>query len=156
MMRLRATLRLQLLRHDWTGIADTVPPSFVNSAEQAAAIETISFIRRSPRLIVPTATVKRRSRRSQTFIAVVQTWPPTPSICLRCASVACSEGDLFGQLHGPALVRGRQVLVEAEQMMLLVRGVTKSDEEIFDCNKALLLLAIGHPKQANELLASLN
>jgi hypothetical protein len=64
------------------------------------------------------------------------------------------EGNLFEQLHGEALVRGRQVLGEAEQMMLHARTLNASDSQIFNCNKALLLLALGQPEQANELLTS--
>ena len=62
--------------------------------------------------------------------------------------------DLFRQLHNSALIRGRQVLIEAEQMMLHVKALGNSNSEIFRCNKALLLLALGQPEQANKLLTS--
>jgi hypothetical protein len=64
--------------------------------------------------------------------------------------------DLFEQLKGTALIRGRNILIEAEQMMLHARAVSNYDTEIFGCNKAVLLLALGQPEQANMLLATLH
>jgi hypothetical protein len=40
--------------------------------------------------------------------------------------------------------------------MLRVRNLSAADKEIFDCNKALLLLALGRPDEANEVLAATN
>jgi hypothetical protein len=43
MTRLRATLRLQLLRRDWTAIAKTEPPLDLSPSEQSSVVETIQF-----------------------------------------------------------------------------------------------------------------
>jgi hypothetical protein len=55
--------------------------------------------------------------------------------------------DGFAELHGSALNRGRQILAEAEQAMLQLRDVSVADLETFNCNKALLLLALAEPNR---------
>jgi hypothetical protein len=62
---------------------------------------------------------------------------------------------VFAELHGIALLRGRQLLVEAEEMMRHARAVTPSDSEIFNSNKAIPLLALGEAEGALELLTPL-
>ena len=64
-------------------------------------------------------------------------------------------GDLFAQLSGADLVRGHQVLLDAEDMMRRVRGVTPEESAIVDSNKALLLIALREPQKAIELLTRL-
>ena len=53
MTRLRATLRLQLLRRDWTAIANTEAPSDLLPGEQSSAIDTITFYEAVAALINP-------------------------------------------------------------------------------------------------------
>jgi tetratricopeptide (TPR) repeat protein len=156
MTRLRATLRLQLLRRNWTAIANTEPPSGLSPGEQSSAVETINFYKAVAALINPDGD---RHVAEQMFAQLQHRCPDVVAYATNLFAARISlllGGDLFGQLHGAALIRGRQVLVEAEQMMLRVRAVGNSDSEIFSCNKALLLLALGQPEQANELLTSLH
>jgi hypothetical protein len=155
MTRLRATLRLHLLRGEWTAIANAVPPPDISQGEQPAAIETITFYKALAALSNPTGDPKVAE---QVFGQLQSRRPEVAAyaINLFAARISCLLGtNLFGQVHGPELVRGRQILVEAEQMMLHVRAVGNADSEIFNLNKAQLLLALGHPDQANELLTSL-
>ena len=156
MTRLRATLRLQLLRRDWTAIANTEPPSDLSPGEQPSAVETINFYKAAAALINPDGD---RHLAERMFAQLQRRRPDVAAYAtnLLAARISLLLGDdLFGQLHDAALIRGRQVLAEAEHMMLQVRAIGDSDSEIFTCNKALLLLALGQPEQANELLTSLH
>lgn len=156
MTRLRGTLRLQLLRRDWTAIANTQPPSDLSHAEQSSAVETITFYKALAAVTNPNGD---RQVAEQMFAQLQQRRPDVVAYAINLFAARISlllGGDLFRQLHGAVLVRGCQVLVEAEQMMLHVPAVSDSDAEIFICNKALLLLALGQPEEANELLTSLH
>ncbi len=156
MTRLRATLRLQLLRRDWPAIAKTEPPSGLSPGEQSSAVETIQFYKAVAALINPDGD---RHVAEQMFAQLQHRHSDVAAYATNLFAARISlllGGNLFAQLHGAALVRGRQVLVESEQMMLQVRSIGDSDSEIFACNKALLLLALGQPEQANELLTSLH
>jgi hypothetical protein len=62
--------------------------------------------------------------------------------------------DGFAELHGSAFNRGRQILAEAELAMLQLRDVSAADLETFNCNKALLLLALGEPSRAHGVIES--
>jgi len=154
--RLRATLRLQLLRRDWTAIANTEPPSNLSPGEEPSAVETINFYKATAGLINPDGD---RRQAEQMFAQLQHRRPDVLAYATNLFAARISlllGGDLFGQLHDAALIRGRQVLAEGEQMMLQVRPIADSDSEIFTCNKAVLLLALDHPEQANELLTSLH
>ncbi len=156
MTRLRATLRLQLLRRDWTAIAKTEPPADLSPGEQPSAVETVNFYKAVATLINPDGD---RHAAEQMFAQLHHRRPEVAAYATNLFAARISlllGGDLFAQLHDAVLVRGRQVLAEAEQMMLHVRAINNSDSEIFTCNKALLLLALGQPEQANELLTSLH
>jgi hypothetical protein len=63
------------------------------------------------------------------------------------------RSDLFARLRGDDVIRGRKALGEAEASMLQARDVTAAEKETFDCNRALPLLALGRPDEANEALA---
>ena len=155
MTRLRATLRLHLLRGEWTAIANAVPPSDISQGEQSAALETIAFYKALATLNNPKGD---RQVAEQMFRQLQSRRPDVApyAINLFAAQISYLLGtNLFAQLQGAALVRGRQVLLEAEQMMVHVRALGNFDSEIFNCNKALLLLALGQPEQADELLMPL-
>ena len=154
MARLRATLRLHLLREEWSAIASAEPPSHFSPAEQQAAIETIKFYEASTELKKPDGD---RHAAEQMFAQLQNRHPDVTAYALNLFATRISLllNSSFDQLHGPALVRGHQILAEAEGMMRRVSVADDSDREIFLCNKALLLLALGQPEQANELLTTL-
>ena len=66
------------------------------------------------------------------------------------------NADFFAELKGQDLVTGRQLLANAEQWMLHARTASSSDIELFNSNKATLLLALGQPDQTYDLLSSLS
>jgi hypothetical protein len=70
------------------------------------------------------------------------------AVNLFAARISCLlGGDLFARLQGGDVIRGRKALIEAEDSMPHVRNLSAADWEIFSCNKALLLLALGQPDQ---------
>jgi tetratricopeptide (TPR) repeat protein len=155
MTRLRATLRLQLLRQEWAAIANTEPSPQLSPSEKSSAEEIISFYKALAVLQNPSG---NRQAAEQMFTQLQRRRPDIPSYSINLFAAQISDllgADLFAQLDGATLVRGRRILADAEQMMLGVRSIGASDTEIFTCNKALLLLALGQPEQAYELLASL-
>ena len=154
MARLQATLRLHLLREEWSAIVNTEPPSHFSHAQRQAAFETITFYQALAALKNPDGD---RRGSEQMFVQLQRRHPDVTAYALNLFATRISLllDSSFEELHGPALVHGRQILAEAEEMMLRVRVVNDSDTEIFRCNKALLLLALGQPEQANELLTAL-
>jgi hypothetical protein len=155
MMRLRDTLRLHLLRGEWDAITNFSLPEPTAYVGQATEAETIIFYKGLVELNRPGG---NRNEAEQMFAQLQgrHTEVAAYVINLFAARINLLLGnDLFGQLRGAAFVRGRQVLAEAEQMILHARAVGTSESEIFDCNKALLLLALGQPERANELLIPL-
>jgi hypothetical protein len=155
MTRLRATLRLQLLRQEWAAIEKAEPSSEFPASEKASAAETISFYKALAVLQNPEGD---RQAAEQMFTQLQRRRTDIPSYAINLFAAQISHllgSDLFAQLDGVTLVRGRRILSDAEQMMLGVRAIGASDTEIFTCNKALLLLAVGQPERAYELLTSM-
>ena len=153
--RLRAILRLQLSRGEWDAIARTEPPPGLSTGEQPLALETIEFYKAIAALQNP---ADGRQVAEQLFSRLYARHSSVPAYAVNLVAARISlllGGDLFARLRGAALARGRQVLAEAEQMMLHVRSIDAADTEIFSCNKALLLLALGQGDQAYQLLVSL-
>jgi tetratricopeptide (TPR) repeat protein len=153
--QLRSELALKLLRGDWGGIAATEPPTDLTASEKDAAIETISFYKALAALNNPAAD---REGAVQVFTALQRRHPQVAgyTVNLFAAQITSLLGaNLFEQLHGEALVRGRYALAQAEQAMAGLRTIGASETEIFTCNKALLFLALGQPDQALEILSSL-
>lgn len=154
-VRLRASLALKLLRGDWAGIAAAEPPPELGPQEREAAVEAITYYRALAALRDPTGD---REGAVHAFARLQHRYPQVGgyAINLFAAQLTSLLGDnLFAQLHGADLVRGRQVLDEAEQAIRRSRTPSVSEMEIFEANKALLLLALGQPDRAHEVLSSL-
>src|SRR5579871_928717 len=154
--RFRLDLHLKLLRQDWTGIAQAEPPAEFLGQIRETAQDLITFFRGLAALRNPDG---NREGAENFFAALHHRQPHVASyvVNLLAARVARLLGsDLFARLRGDDVVRGRKALSEAESAMLRVRNLSPADQEIFDCNKALLLLALGRPDEANGVLAATN
>jgi len=154
--RLRADLALKLLRGDWAGIAATKAPADLTGVDVSAAADAILFYNALAALHDPAG---NRAEVVQAFASLQSRHPQTAgyTINLFAAQITLLVGtNLFAQLHGEALVRGRHFLAEAEQAMLRLRTVSSSERELFAANKALLLLALGQPDQAYVILSELH
>ena len=153
--RLRAALALKLLRRDWAGIAATQPPAELVHLEKDAAVEAISYFNALAAMHNPAG---NREGAVQTFRQLQSRHPQVGgyTINLLAAHITALVGDdLFAQLRGQALVRGRRALAEADQAMLRVRVVTAPERETFEVNRALLLLALSQPERAYDVLLAL-
>ncbi len=155
MNQLRSKLRLLFTKGDWAEIAKTEPPKELSPQAKAAAVETISFYRALAAMNDPTGD----HRGAEQLFAQLQDRKPDVTayvINLFAARIGLLlDGNLFAELQGDALLRGRLLLADAEKMMRHVRLVTPDDTAIFNSNKGILLLALRRPQQALELLASL-
>jgi hypothetical protein len=155
MTRLRSALRFLLLKGDWSGIAKTTLPAELSEQEKTAANDTLAFYKALAALNDPAGD---RQGAEQLFTRLQNQRPDIAAYGINLFATRISlllEGNLFAELHGDAVLRGRQFLAEAEDMMLRARAVTASDTEIFNSNKAILLLAFGKPQQAIEVLTPL-
>jgi hypothetical protein len=150
----RLDLHLKLLRQDWNGILQTEPPAEFSGQTHEIAQDLINFFRGLSALRAPAGNVEGAEH---LFGALHQRHPEVASyaVNLLAARVARLLGsDLFARLQGEHVVHGRKVLGEAENSILRVQNLSATDKEIFDCNKALLLLALGRPDEANQVLAT--
>ena len=153
--RLRTALRLNLLRGEWNKISTSEPPPDLTHAVRQLAMDTIEFYKAVAALRNPEG---NRQIAEKTFARLQKSHPDVGAYVqnLFAARITLLLNGGFGELQDAALLRGRRILEEAEEMMLRVRVIDGSVTESFQCNKALLLLAMGRSEQAHELLASLN
>jgi tetratricopeptide (TPR) repeat protein len=148
-------LRLKYLRGDWSGIAAAEPPSGLSGQARDSAVEAISFYRGLAALDDPAGD---RAGAENVFTSLHQRHSEVAAYAVNLFAARISRllrGDLFARLEGADVVQGRKALVEAEHAILRVQNLTAEDQEIFACNKALLLLALGQPDKANETLAAM-
>ena len=155
MTRLRTALRLNLLRGEWNAISTTEPPPELTHGVRRLAIDTIDFYKAVAALRNPEGD---RKIAEKTFARLQKSHPDVGAYVqnLFAARITLLLNGGFGELHDAALLRGRRILEEAEEMMLRVRVIDGSVTDSFQCNKALLLLAMGRSEQALELVASLD
>ena len=153
--RLGTRLRLHWLRGEWKTIASVVPPTGLSQAEHESAVEVIAYFQ----AVAAASDPNGDSEYAETVFARLQR--ERPDVPARALNLFGARIDLllrdeaFRLLKGKELIRGRQILDEAEDMMQNAGGTTTDIREVFICNKALLLLALGQAEQANELLSPL-
>jgi hypothetical protein len=148
-------LRLKYARGDWAGIAAAEPPPELSGEARVFATEAIGFYRGLAALHDPAG---NREGAEHLFANLHRRHPEIGAYAVNLFAARLSRllgNDLFGRLQGDELIRGRKALVEAEHSLLRVRNLSAMDQEIFTCNKALLLLALGQPNQASEILVSM-
>jgi len=152
--QLRSELRLKLLRKDWSGVAATEPPADLAGQARDAALDLINFFKGLAALSDPNG---NREGAEHFFTALHQRHPHVAAYAVNLLAARISalvSTDGFAELQGPKRVRGRQILAEAEQALLQLRDVSDADLEVMNCNKAVLLLALGQPDRAYDVLAS--
>jgi hypothetical protein len=152
--QLRIDLHLKLLRHDWSGVATTDPPADLVGQTRDAALDLINFFKGLAALSEPNG---NREGAEQFFGALHSRHPHVAgyAVNLFAARISALLGtDGFAELQGIKRVRGRQILAEAEQASLQLRDMSEADLEVMNCNKGLLLLALGQPDRAYDVLAS--
>ncbi len=153
--RVTLNLRLKYLRGDWPGIAAAEPPSELSGEAKGSAVRTIYFYRGLAALADPAGD---RKGAEDLFASLHHRHPEVAAYAVNLFAARISRllgNDLFARLQGEDLVNGRKALIDAEASMLRVRNLSAADREIFNCNKALLLLALSQPNEANETLAAI-
>ena len=153
--RLRATLRLKLMREEWETINTTEVPSQLPKAARQLAEETIDFFKAVATLKNPEGD---REAAERLFARLQERHPHVSTYVqnLFAARLTLLLDGNFSVLSGSALTRGGQLLAEVQEMMLRAGPSERSVEKSYYCNRALLLLAIGRPEQAQEELGSLH
>jgi hypothetical protein len=150
----RDDLHLKWLRKDWSGIWGAEPPPEFSGQTRDVALDYINFFKGLAALSDPGVNPEGAEN---FFGDLHRRHPhvPTYAVNLFAAQISHLLGaDAFAELEGSALNRGRQLLAEAEQAIVRLRDVSAADLETFNCNKALLLLALGEPNRAYGVLES--
>jgi hypothetical protein len=152
--RLRIDLHLKLLRRDWAGLATTDLPADLVGQARDTALDLINFFKGFAALSDPNG---NREGAENFFTALHSRHPHVAAyaVNLFAARISALLGtDMFAELQGPKRVRGRQILAEAEQASVALRDASDADLEVMNCNEGLLLLALGQPDRAYDVLAS--
>lgn len=152
--RLRATLRLNLMREQWKEITTTEVPSQLPEAARQLAEETIDFFKAVANLKNPEG---NREAAEELFAQLQKRQPHVSTYVQNLFAVRLTlllDGD-FSVLSGAKLTRGVQLLATVEEMMLRAGPSDRSVEKSYYCNRAQLLLALGRPERAHEELSLL-
>jgi hypothetical protein len=148
MRRLHYTLRSQFMGGDWASIEAAKVPDGLPQHEAAAANDEIEFYRGLSALRKPGG----HAEYAEATFAQLQ--HKRPDIAAYAENLFAARvtillaGNAFAELRGESVLRARQVLHQAEQMVAKARATGANDGEVFSCNKALLLLAMGSPARA--------
>ncbi len=150
--RLGTSLQLQLLREDWDSLAKAVISPDIAPSEQASARDIVQFYQAVAEVRKPSGSLER----AETLFASLQTRHSyvaayaTNLFATRLNRLQSSNA--FALIRGESLRQGLTILADGEDMMANIRGAGPSESDIFTCNKAQLLLALGQPERAYELL----
>jgi hypothetical protein len=153
--RLRAVLRLHLLRGEWDSISNATPPPDLSRQEQDTAWDIIRIFAALAQLKKPDGDwegarqlFERLYMQRRDIVGLaVNLFAARISILLR--------GNLFQQLQGQAAHQARLALDDANQATQDPRALNTADRAGLACNKALVFLALGQPTQALQTLAPL-
>ena len=146
-IRFRNQLRLHYLREDWSAIVTTPSPTFQTPLDQASAEETLKLFKGIAALKGPTPNPEE----AKTIFADLFARRPATAYASNWFAAELNRllhADSFGLLKGAEVLEGRRALAELERMLTFVPANASLDDEVTQCNKALLLLAIGEPSQA--------
>jgi hypothetical protein len=151
--RLHADLRLFFAQGDWTSIANIEVPEGLRAEEESSARDTIAFFRALTELKKPSGDF---AGAEQVFARLAQRHPAVPAYSVNRMAAGISRllrNNGFALLQGAALAEGRKLLAETEQLAQSTHGAP--DGAIVATNRALLLLAVGQPDVAIQVLASI-
>ena len=144
-------LRFHFLREDWAAIAATDDPNFHAPLEQAAAVETLRQFRGLAALKGPNPNPKW----AKTLFSELFAKRPSFGFATNWFAAEISEllqTDSFGLLKGNQVRKGQKAIAEVERMTALLP--TGSVDEAMECNRALLLLALGEASQTVAILSN--
>jgi hypothetical protein len=149
--RFRNDLRLAFLRQDWDAIINAPRPNFTAQLEQEFAVETLQQFRGLVALVGPNP----EPAVAKAMFANLFTKRKSLIFATNWFAAGISEllvNDSFALLTGSEVRVGRQLLAELDRMVTALPG--EPPDEVLECNRARLLLALGEPSQALTTLSS--
>ena len=154
--RLQTALRLHLLREEWDEIASIEMPVDLAATDQHPADEAIRFYKglalfqrpNGDRVSAERVLSRLCRERSDVFAYFVNLFAVRISILL--------EDDPFNQLESNRKINGRRLLSDTERELHQYRAISIEETEVYTCYRAQMLIAVGKPQQALNLLASTN
>jgi tetratricopeptide (TPR) repeat protein len=150
--RFRNRLRLYYLRGDWPAIANATAPACRVPFDQPLLEETLDFFQGLAEAKGP----KPNYERAERIFEKLFNKRPTVAHASNWFAAKCSQllaADSFGLLTGTRVQEGRRALAEVERMLASIQSGPMLDE-VIECNKGLLLLALGEPSQALAIFTS--
>lgn len=149
---LRASLRLLLLRQDWSALATYSLPSTLDVASRREAQDVLLFFQGVAELKKPggnpavaEAIFSGLSKRNQNITSY--------SVNLfACQVTRLLGGDSFGLLSGETLAQAKRYLADAEQTIRPLVQHSPADLKALEVNRALLLLAVDQPRESLHVL----
>lgn len=152
LQRFQNHLQLQCLCEDWSAILSAQIPASLSQLERQSAQESLEFFQAIAVLqgpngdpLVAKATFARLFERRPSWALATNWFAASLRDVLR--------DDGFAQLKGPQILEGKKLLLQAQSMISNLQTESGEAAETFECNRALLLLALSEPGQA---LASLS
>ncbi|QEE24795.1 hypothetical protein CS053_10015 [Rhodanobacter glycinis] len=149
--RFRNDLRLAFLRQDWAAIINAPQPNFTAQLEQESAVETLQQFRGLAALVGPNP----EPAVAKAVFANLFAKRKSLIFATNWFAAGISEllvNDSFALLTGSEVRVGRQLLAELDRMVAALPG--EPTDEVLECNRAHLLLALGEPSQALTTLSS--
>jgi len=152
--RLRMTMRVLLQRRDYSAIVNAEVPMGLGDNDASAAGDTLEFYKSLAELSKPDGDLDAAERG---FKHLQGSRPEIAAYATNLLAARINKllpRDLFGRVQGGESVSAREALADAESTMDRWIGANDDDRAAHNGNRALLLLAIGHPESAYELLQS--
>jgi hypothetical protein len=130
------------------------PPESLDPADLEAANDSLIFYKALAETSRPGGNLHLAE---QDFLRLNRRRPDVAAYVVNLLAARASillPGNLFGRISTTDLPRARSFLAEADIAFGRIRSVSDEDRAIHDCNRALLLLAIGQPGRAHDALQS--
>lgn len=149
--RFQNQLRLDFLREDWAAIAAKVEPDLADPQEKTVAVETLRQFCALAAIQGPNQNTKLAKAK---FLDLFARRPSFGSAANWFAAEITEllQPDSFVLLNGYQVRQGRKAIAEFERMTAQLPAAAV--DEGVECNRALLLLALGEPSQALAALST--
>lgn len=152
---LRATLRMLLLRQDWPAITSYSLPDDLSEAIRREGGDLLLFYRGIAEL---KKTDGNPAAAETMFLELTQRNRGVTSYHINlfaCRVSRLLSSDSFGLLSGEALTQAKRYLAEAQQETRPLIQHSPADLKALDVNRAMLLLAVGQPRETLQILMEL-
>jgi hypothetical protein len=152
---LRANLRMLLLRQDWTAIASYSLPENLSEAIRREGGDLLLFYRGIAELKKPDGNPAAAEAMFSDLTQRNRSVTSYPINLFACRVSRLLSGDSFGLLPGEALTQAKRYLAEAQQETRPLIQHSPADLKALDINRAMLLLAVGQPRESLQVLMGL-